>query len=226
LTRKFESFKFYSPSLHTAAGQTGSGKTALLFSVADAIHKQTKKEIYVMLKETDRPVEEYKLPEHIHSYLGDIDEIPQDCVIICDDAQRIVPARRAMANINVALDELIGTLRHDRIDFCLDVQTYATLDRNTCLRVDYRWYKKPYQEEINFGRAELKDEAAQVDKALTGKPIDTAYLVSRNREGYEGLVTDIPLPKYWSSELSTMHRRLTKEEINDRKPIWERWRIF
>ena len=225
-TRKFDSFKFHSPSLHTAAGQTGSGKTALLFSVGDAIHERTKKEIYVVLKETDRPIEEYKLPEHIHSLRGDVEEYPQDCIIIGDDWTRIAPARRAMANVNVALDEIMGILRHDNIDFLLDVQTYATLDRNTCLRVDYRWYKKPYMEEISFGRAEMKDEAETVDQALKGQPIDTAYLVSRNRENYEGLVTGVPLPKYWKNELSTMHRRLTKEEINDRKPIWERWRIF
>ena len=225
MTKQFTDLKFHTPSLHTVAGQTGSGKTALLFSVGDEIHKRTKKEIYVVLKETDRPIEEYKLPEHIHS-LKPSQDYPQDCIIIGDDWQRLAPARRAMADFNVAIDELLGLIRHDNIDFLLDVQTYATLDRNTCLRVDYRWYKKPYMEEVKFGRAEMKDEAAQVEEALRGKPISTAYLISRNRENYEGLVESIPLPKYWSPELSTMHRRLTPQEIEERKPIWERWKLL
>ncbi len=225
MTRAFSSFKFHSPSLHTVAGQTGSGKTALLFSVADYLHRAHDKHAYVVIKETDRSIEEYKVPEWLHS-LKPLMEVPQDCTIIGDDWQRIAPARRAMSNENVTWDEMEGLVRHDNIDLLLDVQTYASLDRNACLRVDYRWYKKPYQEEAAFGRPELRDEAAEVAAALEGQPISTAYLISRNREGYEGLVSGVPLPGYWTPELSTMHRRLSKEEQEERKPLWQRFKLF
>lgn len=224
-TRTFDSFKFHSPSLHTVAGQTGSGKTALLFAVADYLHRAHDKPAYVVLKDTDRPIEEYKVPEWMHS-LRQGQDIPQDCTIIGDDWQRIAPARRAMSNENVTWDEMEGLVRHDNIDLLLDVQTYASLDRNSCLRVDYRWYKKPYQEEAAFGRFELRDEAQLVSDVLNGRPVSTAYLISRNREGYEGLVTGVPLPRYWSPELSTMHRRLSREEQEERKPLWQRFRLF
>jgi hypothetical protein len=224
-TRTFNSFSFHSPGLHGCAGQTGSGKTALLFSVAESIHDDTDKDIYIVLKETDRKVEEYKVPKYIHSLTPQLD-VPQDCIIIGDDWQRIAPARRSMSTTNVTWDEMEGLVRHDGIDLLLDVQTYATLDRNAILRIDYRWYKMPYQEEATFGRPELKEEAAMVRDALQGKPISTAYLISRNREDYEGLVSGVPLPRYWTPQLSTMHRRLSHEEMEERKPLWERFRII
>jgi len=225
LKKDFRELDLFSPSLHTLSGQTGSGKTGTGFAIAERLHKHTGKHIYVVLKESDRPVEEYHLPDYIHS-LKDASNPPQDSILIGDDWQRVAPARRAMADINVVLDELMGIMRHDDIDYILDVQTYASLDRNSIIRTDYRWYKTPYMDEVSFARPEIRQETQQASDALQGLGKDAAYLVSKNREQYEGLVTGIKLPPYWSDELSRMHRRLTEKEVEKRKPFLERLRIL
>jgi len=223
--KNFDDLILYTPSLHTLSGQTGSGKTGTACAIGEKLHRVTGKDIYIVLKETDRPVEEYKLPDYIHS-LRDAGNPPQDSVVIGDDWQRVAPARRAMSDINVVLDELMGILRHDDIDFILDVQTYASLDRNSVIRTDYRWYKTPYASEVEFARPEIREEVAAADEALKGKDKTWAYLSSENREKYTGLISGIKLPRWWSEELSTMHRRLTPQEIEERKPIWERWKLL
>ena len=225
MTRAFDDLTLYSPSLHTLSGQTGSGKTGTACAIGEKLHRKEKKDIYIIIKDTDKPVEEYKLPPYIHS-LRDAFNPPQDSVIIGDDFQRLAPARRAMSDINVVLDELMGLLRHDNIDFILDVQTYASLDRNSVIRCDYRWYKTPYASEVAFARPEIKDEVEEAASSLKGKDKTWAYLSSENREKYIGLVSGIKLPSWWSEELSVMHRRLSEEEMDQRKPIWERFRLF
>jgi hypothetical protein len=209
LPEQFKELRLHTPALHTASGQPGSGKTALLGSIADELHRRWGKELYVILKTTDRRIEDYGLPKWIHSLPAEA-EHPQDSIILGDDWQRIAPARRAVSDINVAIDELLGTLRHDNNDYLLDCQTYASLDRNSVLRTDYRWYKKPYADEAAFARPEIQEEVEEATELLEHEPIGSAYLSSRNREGYEGLVKDVPLPTWWTEEVSTMHRRHTQ----------------
>lgn len=222
-SKKFTQLKLHTPSLHLTSGQTGGGKTVLDFSLADMIHKKTGKHIFIVLKETDRPVETYEnIPEWIHT-LNAGEEHPVDSIIVGDDWQRVAPARRAMSNVNVLVDELMGLLRHNDIDYVIDVQTFASLDRNSVIRCDYLWFKKPYQKEVEFSRPELKAETETAAQALKDQPITTAYLKSVDREDFEGMVTDIPLPKYWSEELSTLHRTMTEEErVKYRGTVWEK----
>lgn len=223
--KNFQDIKISGPGLHTCSGQPGSGKTALLASIADRLHAEEGRHLYIILKPSDRRIEEYGLPDWIHS-LNSESEHPQDATILGDDWQRIAPARRAVSDINVAIDELLGLIRHDDNVYLLDTQTYASLDRNSILRTDYRWYKAPYADEAKFARPEIKEEVEHATEQLTGQPINTAYLSSHNRACYEGLVTDIPLPPWWTDELSTMHRRLTEYQQEQRKPFLERFKIF
>jgi len=92
MTRDFNDLTLYSPSLHTLSGQTGSGKTGTACAIAEKLHRKEKKDIYIIIKETDRPIEEYKLPDYIHS-LVDASDPPQDSIVIGDDFQRLAPAR-------------------------------------------------------------------------------------------------------------------------------------
>ena len=210
---KFEDVKLISPNMHLVSGEPGGGKTVLLFSIADRLHRETGKDVYVSLREEDSGIEKYKVPKYIHSHRGFT--YPLDSIVITDDLQRIAHARRAVSNVNVFLDQLHALLRHDNIDFLYDTQTLSGIGRNIILRSNYRWYKRPYQLEASFGRPEIEDEVNSA-KSLTSKK--EAMLYSKV---YSGKVTDIPLPSYWSEELSTMHRRVPSKK-EQAKTLWRR----
>jgi hypothetical protein len=200
---KFEDVNLESPNLHLVSGKPGSGKTVLLFSLADRLYKETGKDVYVAMRSGDRKIESFKgVPEHIHSWLG-LDP-PRDSIFLADDLQRLAHARRFQSDVNVFLDQLHALLRHDDVDYVYDTQTLSGIDRNNILRSEYRWYKQPYRLESEFGRSELGDEIETASVQLGGRGKQWAFLSS---ELYRGLVSAIPLPGYWSDELSRLHRR-------------------
>jgi len=197
----FKRVPLESPRIHNVSGRPGQGKTVLDFSIADRLHALTGKPVYVVMMERDRAIEGYEgMPDYIHTFRG-ID-FPQDSIIVGDDWQRIIHARRAMANVNVLIDQMWAIHRHDDIDFLIDTQTASSIDRNNVLRSNYRWYKKPLKKELSMGRPELEDELGLADSMNLG--LDEALL---DYDDGRFKVTGIPLPGYWSEELSVLHRR-------------------
>ena len=198
---RFEDVTLESPRIHLVTGRPGQGKTVLDFSIADRLHKETGKQVYVAMTERDKAVEDYeKIPDYIHTLRGI--NFPLDSIVIGDDWQRIIHARRGMADLNVLIDKMFATHRHDNIDFLIDSQTASSVDRNNVLRSNYRWYKAPLKKELTLGRQELEPELTMADGLGLG--LDEAYL---DCDLGEWRVTGIPLPRYWSEELSVLHRR-------------------
>lgn len=197
----FKQVPLKSPRIHLVSGRPGEGKTVLDFSLADRLHQQTNKSVYVVMMERDRAIESYDdIPPYIHTFRGV--EFPQDSIIVGDDWQRIIHARRTMANVNVLIDQMWAIHRHDDIDFLIDTQTASSIDRNNVLRSNYRWYKKPLKKELKMGRPELEEELQIADSMNLA--LNEAYL---DYDDGQYKVTGIPLPKYWSDELSVLHRR-------------------
>ena len=204
---RFDEVQLHSPEMHISSGKPGSGKTVLTFSIADRLHRSTGKQVHVAAQPEDRPLETYPgIPKYVHSYRGELskEKIPLDSIVIVDDLQRIAHARRFQSDVNVMMDQMHGLLRHNNVDFIYDTQTLAGVDRNNILRAEYRWYKKPYRLETEMGREAVAEEVLAADAALQGHGKSCAYLAG---EVYTGLVTDVPLPDYWSEELSVLHRR-------------------
>lgn len=197
----FAAVPLETPRIHLVTGRPGTGKTVLDLSLADRLHKETGKPVYVVMMERDKAIESYEdMPEYIHTLRGI--NFPLDSIIVGDDWQRIVHARRGMADINVLIDQMFATHRHDNIDFLIDSQTASSVDRNNVLRTNYRWYKNPLKKELTLGRAELQPELELADRL----DLDiTEALLDYDDGTFK--VTGIPLPRYWSEELSVLHRR-------------------
>ena len=197
---KFADLEFHSPDFHLLSGKPDTGKTVLALDIAEVLHEQTGKPILLALEENDLEPKHYGCPDYIEGYRGMIP--PVDTIFITDDAQRRMHARRSMAEINVQLDIIHGTLRHDDIDYIYDTQTVSSIDKNNILRSRYRWYKPPYYKEVEFGRPEIDEELLAARDADLG--IKESLMFT---EGEEYRVTGIPLPPYYNDELSRMHRR-------------------
>jgi len=110
-----------------------------------------------------------------------------------------------MSNINVVIDNLIGIIRHDDIDILIDDQTASSIDRNNIIRSNYLWIKPPFRKELELGRGAMLEEITLAYSLNLGQKEVLMY----NEEVHDGpvLVKNIPLPVYWTEELSRMHRR-------------------
>jgi hypothetical protein len=200
-TIAFNEVRLETPRIHLVTGRPGQGKTVLDFSIADRLHEETGKPVFVAMTERDKSIESYEgMPDYIHTLRGI--NFPLDSIVVGDDWQRIIHARRGMADINILIDKMFATHRHDNIDFLIDSQTASSIDRNNILRSNYRWYKAPLKKELQLGREELEPELVLADSLKLD--LDEAYLDS---DLGEWKVVDIPLPEYWSEELSVLHRR-------------------
>ena len=198
----FADVELLSPRIHNISGRPGQGKTVLDFSIADRLHDETDKEIYVILADRDKAIESYEgMPDHIHSFRR-IWSLPQDSILVGDDWQRIIHARRAMSGVNVTLDQELAVHRHNGQDFVIDTQTASSIDKNNILRSNYRWYKEPLKKEVGLGRPEIQEELALAKSMKLS--LDEALL---DTDDSTFKVTGIPLPAYWSEELSVLHRR-------------------
>jgi hypothetical protein len=217
---KFSEIEIETPALHLVSGMPGGGKTATCFSIADRIHAaHPKRELYVAVTEGQVGPPD-GLPKWIHSWTGS--DYPLDSIVLLDDAQLQDHARRFGSSFNVEFDKLHSTLRHDNVDYILDSQTLKAIDVNNVLRSNYRWYKKPYGLDVVLGRPEIKREletAQDLDLKKT-----EAYLVAETYSyRFDGKVTWIPLPPYWSPALSVMHRR-REPGIAEKAKRW--WRVY
>jgi len=199
----FKDVPLESPNIHIIIGMHREGKTVLMFSIADRLHQETGKPVYVGLEVNDLPVEKYGVPDYYHSWREFLP--PVDSIFLTDDAHRRMHARRSMSTPNVQLDTYHGTMAHDDVDYLYDTQLLGSLDRNNFTRAWYRWYKTPYESESEVsGRSFFRAECGEARAALKGEPISTAYL---RGEVYNGVVKNVPLPPYYNDGLSKMHRR-------------------
>ena len=210
---QFKDVPVISPRLGLSTGKPGTGKTGLLFSWGDRIHQETGKPIYVVMKPYDRKLEQMApdIPKHIHELrslerLSDESDNPiQDAILIGDDWKRIAHARRAMVDINVVIDNLMGIIRHDDLDILIDDQTASSIDRNNIIRSNYLWVKTPFRKELKLGRSAMMDEMELAYSLDMG--VKQALLYNEEISDAPLLVGGIPLPGYWTEELSRMHRR-------------------
>lgn len=209
----FEDVPIETPKLHLATGQQGTGKTVMITSIGDRIHDETGKPIYIIMKQYDRKLKSMApdLPDHIHELrnmdrLSDETDNPlQDVILIGDDWKRIAHARRAMSDINVVVDNLMGIIRHDDLDILIDDQTASSIDRNNIIRSNYLWVKQPFRKELKLGRSAMMEEIALAHSLKLSKK--QAVLYNENISDDPLLVENIPLPAYWTEDLSRMHRR-------------------
>jgi len=209
----FKEVPVITPRLGISTGQPGSGKTVLLFSWADRVHKETGKPIYVIMKQYDRKLKTMApdIPDHIKELrnlerLSDETDNPiQDAILIGDDWKRIAHARRAMADINIVIDNLMGIIRHDDLDILIDDQTASSIDRNNIIRSNYLWVKPPFRKELLLGRSAMMEEMELAYSLDLG--VKQVLMYNEEISDDPMLVEDIPLPAYWTEELSRMHRR-------------------
>ena len=210
-------------------GQRGSGKTALGHYLLELFSDQGRR----------KPAYIIGFPMHkrhlLPPWITPLDELyfPDNSVVLLHEAHFYLHARRSMADQNIEIDKLITVSRHKNVDIIVETQQSFRLDRNIVAEVDAIIFRLPELMQEKFERPEVRWITEMAKKAF--EPYVKEYVVKRDgkivgrfREtspevlkkafiygkNYVGMYPhDIPLPSYWSDEISRAYGELREDRI-------------
>lgn len=211
-------------------GQRGGGKTALGHLLLEIFSDQgRRKPAYIIgFPEHKR----HLLPDWIHP-LDDL-YFPDDSVVLLHEAHFYLHARQSMFGSHIEIDKLVTVSRHKNVDIIVETQQSFRLDKNIVAEVDALIFRIPELMQEKFERPEVQwitkeakkafkpyveEYAIKKDGKVTGifrriKPeaVKHAYIYGKN---YVGMYPhEIPLPSYWSDEISRAYGELKEDRIN------------
>jgi len=178
-------------------GKRGGGKTALGMQFLAWFNHVARRRCYGIGYNTA------KLPRWIHkaSY---IEDIPNDSVVLVDEAAILFFSREAMTSMNKMLTKLMAIARHKNLSMVLITQSSALIEINVLRLADVLLLKEPSLLQARFERKALQDLFSAVAK--TFKKIDGSvshfYVYS---DEFEGLMR-YSLPYFWNDSISRSFR--------------------
>ncbi|MDI6884342.1 MAG: zonular occludens toxin domain-containing protein [Hadesarchaea archaeon] len=178
-------------------GKRGSGKTALGMQFLAWFNHVTRRRCYGI------GYDAAKLPGWIKK-ARNIDEIPNDSVVLVDEAAIMFFSREAMTSMNKMLTKLMAVARHKNLTMMLITQSSALIEINVLRLADVLLLKEPSLLQARFERKALQDIFNTADK--TFKKLDDRvghfYVYS---DEFEGLMR-YSLPYFWDDSISRAFR--------------------
>ncbi len=178
-------------------GRRGAGKTALGMKFIEA-GKYLKRKTYAI------GFSNSKVPSFVKK-VNDIDEIPNNALVLVDEAGISFSARSSMKKANKHLAELLAIARHKNLSLIFITQSSAMLDVNVLRLSDILLFKEPSLLQTRFERKGLQDMFEKVKKTyedLENKK-EHFYVIS---DDFEGLVKT-GLPEFWNESISKSFRK-------------------
>ncbi len=178
-------------------GKRGGGKTALGMQFLTWFNHFARRKCYGI------GYGAAKLPRWIHK-TSRIEDIPNDSVVLIDEAAILFFSREAMTSINKMITKLMAIARHKNLSMVLITQSSALIEINVLRLADVLLLKEPSLLQARFERKALQDIFSAADK--TFKKIDDCvshfYVYS---DEFEGLVR-YRLPYFWNDSISRSFR--------------------
>lgn len=178
-------------------GKRGSGKTALGMQFLAWFNHVARRRCYGI------GYEAAKLPRWVHKAKR-IEDIPNDSVVLIDEAAILFFSREAMTSMNKMLSKLMAIARHKNLSMVLISQSSALIEINVLRLADVLLLKQPSILQARFERKALQDIFITVKK--TFKKLDDRvshfYVYS---DEFEGLVR-YKLPYFWNDSISRAFR--------------------
>jgi len=178
-------------------GKRGSGKTALGMQFLAWYNHSTRRRCYGI------GYDAAKLPRWIHKAKG-IEEIPNDSVVLVDEAAILFFSRESMTSMNKMLTKLMTIARHKNLSMLLITQSSALIELNVLRLADVLLLKEPSLLQARFERKALQDIFNAVDKTFKklSERVNHFYVYS---DDFEGLVRH-SLPSFWNDSISRAFR--------------------
>ena len=214
-------------------GERGGGKTALGHLLLELFSNQGKrKPAYIIGFPAHK---KHLLPDWITPL--DTFYFPDNSVVLLHEAHFYLHARRSMEGGHLEIDKLITISRHKNVDIIVETQQSFRLDKNIVAEVDAIIFRVPELMQEKFERPEVRwitkmaKEAFRpfVKEAVVKK---NGKVIARYREilpeakkhafiyskKYVGMYPhEIPLPSYWSDEISRAYGELKEDRVEEAK---------
>ncbi len=178
-------------------GRRGGGKTALGMQFLAWFNHVARRRCYGI------GYNSAKLPRWVHK-ANYIEDIPNDSVVLVDEAAILFFSRETMTSMNKMLTKLMAIARHKNLSMVLITQSSALIEINVLRLADVLLLKEPSLLQARFERKALQDIFSTVSK--TFKKIDDCvshfYVYS---DEFEGLV-HYSLPYFWNDSISRSFR--------------------
>ena len=178
-------------------GRRGAGKTALGMKFVEAGYHLKKKSYVIGFKNS-------KVPRWVKK-VNEINEIPNNSLVLIDEAGISYSARSSMKKANKDLAELLAIARHKNLSLIFITQSSAMLDVNVLRLSDILLFKEPSLLQTRFERKGLQDLFNKVKVAYDDleKKKEHFYIIS---DDFEGLV-QTGLPDFWNESISKSFRK-------------------
>lgn len=178
-------------------GKRGSGKTALGMKFLSWFNHNTRRKCYGI------GYDAAKLPRWIKKADG-IDDVPNDSVVLIDEAAILFFSREAMTTMNKFLSKIMAIARHKNLSMVLITQSSAMIDLNVLRLADVLLFKEPSLLQARFERRGLQDILGKVTSTFKrlGEKVPHFYVYS---DEFEGLIK-YDLPYFWNDSISRAFR--------------------
>ena len=133
----------------------------------------------------------------------DLDEIPQDSIVLIDEAYLSYHSRESFKTQSKEMSQLVNLSRQRNQTLIFVTQEARQIDKNIASQANVVVFKEPAILQSKFERPELNDIAVQAKLAfsdLSGDKRGWAYVYSPDAD-FIGLM-ESALPTFWSTELS------------------------
>ena len=174
-------------------GKRGSGKTALGMYMLELAHQQGRKTAVFGF-----PIKKkHLLPDWI-DIISDINNLPENAVILLDEASMNFYSRDSFTKINKMINKLISISRQKSQVLIFISHNLRKLDIGLILDADMLLMKMPSLFHSRFERSEVRQLIKEAEQELKDKSKEFVYCFSHD---YIGLLKN-PLPSFWSDDLS------------------------
>jgi len=183
-------------------GDIGSGKTASAMSIVDEYRDQYK-DVYLLMDK--KAFKNYK-GTGFKRIDPDKIVIPRNAIFVADDLHLSQHARDWAGGKGRPLEELARERRQTNTMMIVTTQVTRVIDVNLLNMMNCLIIMRPSIAQAKFDRGEI---APMLRKAYSGIKYDEygkAYVFSNVGEGFEGIIEGIPLPSWYSDEISNAHR--------------------
>lgn len=178
-------------------GKRGSGKTALGMQFLAWFNHIARRRCYGI------GYDAAKLPRWVHKAKR-IEDIPNDSIVLVDEAAILFFSREAMTSMNKMLSKLMAIARHKNLSMILITQSSALIEINVLRLADVLLLKQPSVLQARFERKALQDIFIDVKKTFRKLDNRASHFYVYSDE-FEGLVR-YKLPYFWNDSISRAFR--------------------
>ena len=195
-------------------GASGSGKSATAYYLAEELGKALHIPVYVYGIDPER---QFVYPPQIR-HVGPGDPLPENAILIIDEAAMAGPARRSMRSENVELANLAYKARHKNLTTIAVTQAGSELDKILVESAEIIVVKKPRPYQAETDRIHLRPLLKEAERAFkdldpSEDPRGFAYI------DHQGVREMFPtgLASFWTEGISHIMSDSVLDSVHPRR---------